>query len=135
MPDKCLAPPCGLYCGCCEDKLITKECHGCGCDCGECAGQFHAVHCAISLCAKSRGHESCADCPDFPCTKLIQFANDPVWRTHQAALENLRRRQKIGTAKWIEEQKAYWMDRKRLYCEIRHHQECSEKAKDWGKKA
>ncbi len=42
----------------------------------KCAGQFHEVYRAISLCAKSR-----VDCPDIPCTKLIQYANDPVWRT------------------------------------------------------
>jgi len=47
----------------------------------------------------------------------------------------LKRRQRIGTVKWIEEQEACWTDKRRLYCEIRHHQECREKAKDWGKKA
>ena len=133
--DQFLAPPCGLFCGCCEAVFIDKDYHGCGCTCGKCAGGEQAQQCAISLCAKGKGLESCADCADLPCTRLIQFVNDPVWRTHLPALENLRRRKMIGTDKWIEEQKTYWSDPKQLDREIKCHRECNQKAQDWGKKA
>ena len=133
--EKYLAPACGLFCGCCEALLIDKDCHGCGCDCGKCAGSEQASGCKIRECASGRGYESCADCPELPCTRLNQFVHDPVWRTHLPALENLRRRKRIGTEKWIEEQKAYWSDPMRLDREIKCHQECNQRAQDWGKKA
>jgi anaerobic selenocysteine-containing dehydrogenase len=104
------APPCGLYCGLCD----PKECHGCGCACGKCAGKAHQKICEIAQCALKRKVDSCGDCPDFACTPLIQFANDPVWRTHLPALDNLRRRKAIGTEKWLQEQKQYWSDEKHL---------------------
>jgi len=46
---------------------------------------------------------SCAECDDLPCTRLIQFANDPIWRTHLPVLENLRRIQRIGVEAWLDE--------------------------------
>lgn len=104
-----LAAPCGLYCGVCNDRA-AGECHACGCACGHCAGSAHVDYCAIAQCARDRGHESCADCIDLPCTRLIQFTNDPIWRTHASCIENLRRRRKIGTAAWLREQEAYWAD-------------------------
>ncbi len=106
--DPRLAPPCGLYCGLCD----PKECHGCGCACGKCAGKGHQKVCEVAQCALKRNVRSCGDCPGFACTRLIQFANDPVWRTHLPAIENLRRRKAIGTERWLQEQKEYWSDQK-----------------------
>lgn len=107
------AAPCGLYCGICGD-YSNDVCHGCRCDCGKCIGQGHEDGCDIAKCVNSRGLESCADCKELPCTKLIQFTVDPIWRTHLSCIENLRRRRKIGTKAWLSEQEAYWKDEKKL---------------------
>ncbi len=121
-----LAPACGLYCGICADHQ-SGECHGCGCDCGRCAGQAHAAQCATAHCAASRKIESCADCAELPCTKLIQFAFDPIWRTHGVCIENLRRRKQIGTARWLAEQAAYWKDEQARRGWAALYEECSVK--------
>jgi len=55
-----LAAPCGLYCGVCGSNLMSHECHGCGCDCGACAGAAHAEGCRIARCAADRGYATCA---------------------------------------------------------------------------
>jgi hypothetical protein len=106
-----LAGPCGLYCGICSD-YASGECHGCGCECAGCAAGYHHHQCEIYQCAESRGLASCAACDDFPCTELVQFAYDPVWLTHGPVIENLRRIRLIGPAAWVEEQEAYWSDRR-----------------------
>jgi hypothetical protein len=98
---------CGLYCGICKGKA-DGECHGCGCTCGKCAGAAHRSSCAIAKCAAGRKLESCADCKDLPCTKVIQFTLDPIWRTHSVCIENLRRRKAVGTAAWLKEQEEFW---------------------------
>lgn len=122
-----LAAPCGLYCGICADKIETGECHGCGCDCGECAGGSHVAGCGIARCVMERGHESCADCPELACSRLIQFCCDPVWRTHGPVIENLRRRKRVGTEAWITEQEQFWSDphRKRRWLAL--CRECKER--------
>jgi hypothetical protein len=118
MTDTILAAPCGLYCGNCSDLLLDKVCHGCGCDCA----------CAIyRCCVTEKGLESCAECEDFPCTRIIQFTYDPIWRTHLPVLENLRRIQRTGVEAWLDEQEAYWADQQRLDRWLRLHQECGAK--------
>ena len=124
-----IAPACGLFCGVCSD-FINNECHGCGCDCG-CAGKWHFEHCKINECSQNRNLESCAECGDLPCTILIQFTNDPIWTTHSVCIENLRRRKKIGTEKWIEEQQEYWSNEDNQKKEIFHQDECSIKYRKW----
>jgi hypothetical protein len=121
-----LAPPCGLYCGICIDYL-NGECHGCACACNKCAGKWHDEHCLIARCAHSKQVESCAQCEDLPCTRLIQFTVDPVWRTHAPCIENLRRRKKIGTEAWLREQTAHWQDEGNRKAWISLYQECSRK--------
>ncbi len=119
-----LAAPCGLYCGICMDHM-SGECHGCGCSCNTCAGQWHAEHCAIAECAHSKGLESCSLCGDLPCTRLTQFTVDPVWRTHAPCIENLRRRKKIGTEEWLQEQETHWQDEDNRKAWIRLYRNCS----------
>jgi len=129
-----LAPPCGLYCGICIDYVVNKECHGCGCECSKCAGKWHNDHCDIAKCAKGKGLESCADCEDMPCTRLIQFTCDPIWRTHAPCIENLRRRKKIGTDKWLAEQEQHWSHAAQRKRWLALYRECSRKARDARKK-
>lgn len=110
--DRLLAPPCGLYCGTC-DEFAAGRCHGCGCGCGKCHGKFSADHCEIYACATSHRVEHCGVCTEFPCTKLIGASFDPTWLP-QGQIENLRRRVKIRTKPWIVEQRKHWTpDRKR----------------------
>ena len=130
MPDDSseLAAPCGLYCGNCSDLLLDRACHGCGCDCEGCAAGLHHTACAIyHCCTADRGLASCAECDDLPCTRLIQFANDPIWRTHLPVLENLRRIQRIGVEDWLDEQGAYWADERQLDRWLQLHRECKAK--------
>jgi hypothetical protein len=104
-----LVAPCGLYCGACIDYLVYKSCHGCGCDCGECAASAHHGTCDIHrCCVEQKAHETCSDCDEFPCSKLIQFCYNPVWPHHLPVIENLRRQKARGAKKWLEEQKQAW---------------------------
>ena len=106
---KKLAAPCGLYCGACIDYLVYKNCHGCGCNCGTCAASEHHKRCEIyNCCVRQKSHETCAECKELPCSKLIQFCYSPVWLHHLPVIENLRRQRATGTEKWLEEQKEAW---------------------------
>ena len=107
------AAPCGLFCEACGERSKGK-CHGCGCACGKCIASNHSRQCALYACSKRKRLESCADCGEFACTKLIMNTHDPIWRTHAPCLDNLRRRKTIGTMAWIAEQRAYWADEDKL---------------------
>ncbi len=129
MPNnrKKLAAPCGLYCGVCSDLVLDGVCHSCGCECGQCAAGPHRHACDIYRCVTERRLESCAECDDFPCTRIIQFAYDPIWRTHLPVLENLRRIRHIGVEAWLDEQEAYWADQRRRDRWLQLHRECGAK--------
>jgi hypothetical protein len=106
-----LAAPCGLYCGACIDYLIYETCHSCGCECGKCAASDHHKRCEIyRCCAGHEDHESCKDCRDLPCSKLIQFCYNPVWLHHLPIIENLRRQKALGIGKWLKEQEEVWIN-------------------------
>ena len=130
MDDKQVAV-CGLYCGSCRRNIVLDDCHGCGCTCGKCTAESHRQACHIYQCAKGRGAMTCADCTEFPCIHLTHFAFDPIWRTHLPVLENLRRIQKIGLEAWMDEQREYWKDRKRLSRWLELHAECTKKNEEW----
>jgi hypothetical protein len=114
MEDQAYLAPCGLYCGICDD-LAAGDCAGCGsdCTCGQCAACWHHAHCKIVACVRGKGYRTCAECDDLPCTRLIEFAYDPIWRSHLPVIENLRRIRKIGAEAWLAEQAAYWQDDER----------------------
>lgn len=122
-----LAPPCGLYCGSCDD-FVHEICHGCGCRCGHCNGNAQASGCVIRQCADRRGVEHCGLCAELPCTALIAFCHDPIWFSHGVAIENLRRRARIGTAAWLAEQADYWSDPDRMRRMLFLLAECKERA-------
>jgi hypothetical protein len=128
MPDTSLAAPCGLYCGACSDLLLDQVCHGCGCGCDQCAAEPHHEVCAIyRCCVLEKGLVACAECEELPCTRVIQFAYDPIWRTHRPIIENLRRMRRIGADAWLTEQAAYWADQRRLERWLDLHRECKAK--------
>ncbi len=126
-----LAAPCGLYCVACN-AYADGACHGCGCECGKCGGK-RAKWCDIAKCAKEKGVDTCASCPDMPCTRVIQFTNDPVWRTHTPCVENLRRQKLIGMEAWIEEQKTYWSDERKLKRWLALQKECANRERTFAK--
>jgi hypothetical protein len=106
---KKLAAPCGLYCGVCVDYLEHGSCHGCYCGCESCDSSEHHAACDIYICCvDEKGLDSCGNCEEFPCSKLIQFCFSPIWFHHLSVIENLRRQKAIGTEKWEEEQKEFW---------------------------
>lgn len=109
MPKDVLAP-CGLYCAVCLDNIVNHCCHGCGCTCGECAGDAHYQGCDISQCASSKRYETCAECDDLPCIKLIHFAYHPFAIHHLQAIEVLRRVQKVGVEQVLDELRAFFAD-------------------------
>jgi hypothetical protein len=112
MPEDVLAP-CGLYCAVCLDSIVNHACHGCGCDCGACAGAWHDEHCEIARCAHGRGYGTCAECDELPCTTLIQFAYHPFCIHHLPVIETLRRVRKVGRERVLAELRAYFADEER----------------------
>lgn len=132
--DALLAAPCGLYCGTC-DEHAAGTCHGCKCKCGKCDGIGHAEGCRINKCASGRRLDSCSKCPDMPCTALVGFAMDPIWRTHAPCIENLRRQNKIGVQAWLREQAAFWSDEQELRKWRMFGDECSLKWQDFKKQS
>jgi hypothetical protein len=127
MTQPLMAGKCGLYCGVCTDFTLEKVCRGCGCNCATCAAHWHHQTCAIYRCAEEKGFDTCADCLEMPCSRLIQFAADPVWTTHVPVIENLRRIARIGLDLWLEEQEEFWSDPTEREKAERHHQECGER--------
>ena len=123
-----LAAPCGLYCGACIDYLIYKSCHGCNCECGKCDASGHHETCNIyKCCVKQRGHETCSECGELPCSMLIQFCYNPVWMHHLPVIENLHRQKAVGTKKWLKEQKEIWSNEWYLQRWLWFQKECEKK--------
>lgn len=98
-----LLAPCGLYCGTCLENVVGEGCHGCGCACGTCAGEAHARDCDIAQCAHSQGYDTCAECDDMPCVRLILFAYHPLAIHHLQAIEVLRRVRRVGRERVLRE--------------------------------
>lgn len=108
---------CGLYCGACPFMVATEEgttaelavrfgkpeaeviCHGCKttehADC-----EFHA-------CENSNGIDTCAECSESPCAKVIALYTDE-WEHHTEVLANLNRIKQVGKASWLQEQQERW---------------------------
>lgn len=102
--------PCGLFCGICLDNVVNMWCHGCGCDCGSCAGVPHAENCAIAQCATGKGFETCAECDDMPCMDLILFTFHPIAAHHLPSIEVLRRVQRVGKEQVLAELRERFAD-------------------------
>jgi hypothetical protein len=103
---------CGLYCGACcsmiahekqqgdpsAREVITDEneqpCTGCDAE--------NQQNCEFVVCNKTHGTDSCAFCPDFPCTLITRFSHEE-WEHHQVVLDNLNRIKETGTAQWLKE--------------------------------
>lgn len=60
---------CGLDCGQCEyrEKCNCKGCRETG------GKPFHGT-CELAQCCIGRGHQTCADCGEFPCQLLTRYS-------------------------------------------------------------
>lgn len=129
-----LAAPCGLYCGVCVDYL-DKICHGCHCTCGTCGSSECHEECGIhKCCVEEKGLDTCCDCSELPCSKLIQFCYSPIWSTHFPIIENLRRQKIIGIEKWVKEQREVWSNEKNLKRRVWQEKECKNELQKFQKK-
>ena len=110
--DKNLAPVCGLYCGTCE--YFNNQCQGCGNVEGKpfWTVQMEVEACPLyDCCVNQKQLEHCGLCNEFPC-KTFTDLRDPSLSDEKAkqalhARENeLLKRKKIGTEKWLEGKEA-----------------------------
>ena len=129
-----LVAPCGLYCGACAMYLATQEnnparltsrfgsspkqqsakppaltenmmCDGCG---GGGRTPAHVPKCAIKLCAAEKTKTGrCADCAEFPCSRITEFNNDGMAH-HSEVLGNLRQLREVGIKEWAKREEERW---------------------------
>ncbi|HHR85024.1 MAG TPA: DUF3795 domain-containing protein, partial [Candidatus Acetothermia bacterium] len=95
---------CGLYCGLCPrfQSRSKSRCEGCV------SGRMGA-YCGVYRCATKRGYLTCAECPEYPCTRLkralkIDEGIDS-FLSHKVALDNLDDIRKFGMESFLSEQR------------------------------
>jgi hypothetical protein len=126
-----LIAPCALYCGACPMYLATQEkdeqktksilqqfgardakltladlqCDGC---IGGGRIATFCRKCAMRACAESKPDVTrCADCPDFPCSRITSFNNDGMLH-HAEVLENSRQLREVGIKEWAKREQDRW---------------------------
>jgi len=110
MAETNLAAVCGIYCGRCS--YLGKECNGCTAEKGRVfwtrLDQIPWDVCPIwKCCAEERKLEHCGLCSDLPCATYLDLKDpeDPQADLHKKeSIESLRRRARLGTTGWLEEQ-------------------------------
>jgi len=114
--EKRLVGACGLYCGLCPryQSKSRSRCPGCS------SGRMGA-YCSVYRCATKRGYLTCAECPDYPCSKLkrtlkIDEGLDS-FITHRVALDNLDDIRKFGLESFLSEQRESRLLAERLISE------------------
>lgn len=86
---------CGLDCGLCP-VYYTKgpsRCPGC------CGPNFYNKHPSCSIitcCVKTHSFETCAECTEFPCSKIDKWDKYDSFISHQVSLLNLRLIKEVG---------------------------------------
>jgi hypothetical protein len=109
--EKKLAGVCGIYCGVCPH--IGKLCQGC---LDPKNRIFIMQDCPIYNCCKEKELEHCGLCSSYPCEKTMDLLEmekyvketepDLIYGwTLEMLIRNAERRKKVGTEKWLEEQK------------------------------
>ncbi len=96
---------CGLDCGLCP-MYYTKgpsRCPGC------CGPDFHNSHPSCSIitcCVKKHKFETCAECTEFPCSKIDKWDKYDSFISHRVSLKNLRLIKEMGIEEFfIQQQK------------------------------
>jgi hypothetical protein len=121
-----LVASCGLYCGACpmylqsqqkDDQKTSapKQQFGGGMGnviCDGCLGNGRIASfcrsCAIRDCAtKKTKTKRCADCSDYPCSRITAFNNDGMVH-HSEVLENCRKLRSMGIKDWAKYEEERW---------------------------
>ncbi len=95
---------CGLDCGLCP-VYYTKgpsRCPGC---CGSDFFNKHPSCSIITCCVKKHDYETCAECDEFPCSKIDKWDKMDSFISHKVSLSNLELIQKEGIEKFVTQQK------------------------------
>ena len=95
---------CGLDCGLCP-TYYTKgpsRCPGC---CGPDFFNKHPSCSIITCCVKKHNFETCAECDEFPCSKIDKWDKVDSFISHRVSLSNLRLIRKEGLNKYFTQQK------------------------------
>ena len=122
VPDKCggmkgmftanMIAPCGLDCSICKRALaVTGPCAGCRGP-NDNKPEFCSSGCGIILCEKRKanGYSFCDECPDFPCTDVMEKETryGSKYPLRESPLENLRTIQEAGMAAFLERERRQW---------------------------
>jgi len=95
---------CGIDCGMCPTyytKGISK-CVGC---CGDEFSNSHPSCSIVTCCVKKKNLETCADCEDFPCSKLKDWDTVDSFVSHRNSISNLKDIKNQGIEDFIQQQK------------------------------
>ena len=108
--------PCGLDCYGCPIRLRAEEelnywaernvdldkirCDGCRSE--RCENHWSPDCKILDCCVYKHGYEFCAQCPDFPCPTLEEWASE--YEHHGEAVQGLKRMKRIGIKKWLLEE-------------------------------
>jgi len=127
-----LVATCGLYCGACPIYLDTQnksdqktkefmqalgakqpdvrredfQCDGC---LGKGKLISFCAKCNIRSCAEGRAVAHCADCSEFPCSRISSFNNDYGKLLHHSeVLANSRHLREMGIKDWAKSEEERW---------------------------
>jgi hypothetical protein len=94
---------CGLDCGLCPMYYNkgSSKCPGC---CGPDFKNKHPSCSIITCCVKNHNFETCAECNEFPCSKIDKWDKYDSFISHRVSLSNLRLIQEIGLEKFFAKQ-------------------------------
>jgi len=95
---------CGLDCGLCPTYYAKgpSRCPGCY------GPDFHNKHPSCSIakcCVKKNNFESCAECSEFPCSKLKDWHKGDSFISHRVSLSNLKYIRENGLDPFLTHQK------------------------------
>ena len=95
---------CGLDCGLCPTFYTQgpSRCPGC---CGLDFFNKHPSCSIITCCVKKNGFETCAECNEFPCSKLKDWDKYDSFICHRISLSNLNLIKEKGIKEFIKQQK------------------------------
>lgn len=95
---------CGLDCGLCP-MYYTKgpsRCPGC---CGPDFINKHPSCSIITCCVKTHNFETCAECNEFPCSKIDKWDKFDSFISHKVSLSNLGLIREMGIEQFFIQQK------------------------------
>lgn len=94
---------CGIDCGLCP-RFSTRgasRCPGC---LGKNFRKHHPSCSIVTCCFAAGNHETCADCQEFPCSKLEEWDQADSFVTHRVSLQNLRNIRRDGIETFTRQQ-------------------------------